>query len=350
MIRSILGRLSAEPRHRILVFNCHEAWVYQLQGLDLELDIITKLPGRQVQGWDEAMRPFPSNARLLSLDEAKGIGGGWHCIVCSNVSDLLDAKDLRGPRMLILHGTLDGRMREEPTSLSSTEIQTRLAAYCRLNHVHVVAVSRSKGLTWGFSEDIVPVSVDVSDYSPATGELREGIRVSNNVNLRPTVLMWDFHQAAFGDLPIRLVGRNPDIPGVEPSKNWAELKELLRVRRFFIHTATPSLEDGFNMATLEAMATGLPILGNRHPTSPIEQGVSGFLSDDPFELRGFAERLLDDRELAMQMGQAARRTAEERFGARQFRNSFAASIERARTLHKSQFTSRRPAHTKPKRG
>ena len=39
------------------------------------------------------------------------------------------------------------------------------------------------------------------------------------------------------------------------------------------------------MATVEAMAAGMPIIGNRHPDSPVEHGVNGFLSDDPAELK-----------------------------------------------------------------
>lgn len=71
------------------------------------------------------------------------------------------------------------------------------------------------------------------------------------------------------------------MPGVEAAKNWDNLKEMLQLHRFYIHTADPRYEDGVNMATLEAMAAGMPVLGNRHPTSPIEHGKSGFLSDNP---------------------------------------------------------------------
>ncbi len=84
------------------------------------------------------------------------------------------------------------------------------------------------------------------------------------------------------------------------------------------------------MATLEAMAAGLPVLGNRHPTSPVEHGVNGFLSDDPAELRGYAERLLADHELAGWMGQAARKTVIKRFSSVRFREDFSRSIEFAR--------------------
>lgn len=84
------------------------------------------------------------------------------------------------------------------------------------------------------------------------------------------------------------------------------------------------------MATLEAMAAGLPVLGNVHATSPVEHGVSGFLSDDPLELRGYAQRLLADRSLAATMGEAARKTVATRFSVAQFRENFSRSIETAR--------------------
>jgi len=84
------------------------------------------------------------------------------------------------------------------------------------------------------------------------------------------------------------------------------------------------------MATVEAMAAGLPVLGNRHPTSPIKHGASGFLSDHPDELRHYAQILLEDRGLARLMGQRARKTAREQFSLRRFRQAFLRSIEIAR--------------------
>jgi glycosyltransferase involved in cell wall biosynthesis len=79
------------------------------------------------------------------------------------------------------------------------------------------------------------------------------------------------------------------------------------------------------MATLEAMAAGLPVLGNCHP-----HGKSGFLSDDPQALRAYAQRLLADRDLAQHMGQEARRTVAERFSPDTFKRAMLQSIETAR--------------------
>ena len=156
------------------------------------------------------------------------------------------------------------------------------------------------------------------------------MRICNFISSRRKILIWDLHDKAFEGLPVKLVGHNPDIPGVSAAADWDELKMLTKSHRFYIHTADPHYEAGFNMATVEAMAGGMPILGNKHPTSPIKHGVSGFLSDNPEELRMFAKILLEDKELANLMGLQARKTAIEQFSMSRFAWAFSSSIEKAR--------------------
>jgi hypothetical protein len=50
-------KLRDKMNGRLLVLNCHEAWVYQLRRLDMPMDIVVGLPGRYTAGWDEGMRP-----------------------------------------------------------------------------------------------------------------------------------------------------------------------------------------------------------------------------------------------------------------------------------------------------
>jgi glycosyltransferase involved in cell wall biosynthesis len=177
---------------------------------------------------------------------------------------------------------------------------------------------------------IVSLTANPAEYLPWIGELACGLRVSNFVLRRARTLRWDFHARAFAGLPITLVGHNPEFPGVRASSSWAELKQTFRRHRFFIHTAEPELEDGYNMATLEAMAAGLPVVGNRHPTSPIVHGVSGFLSDDPAELNKFAGMLLAERSLAGEMGRAAQQTVLDKFSGAAFRDGMLREMRVAR--------------------
>ena len=58
--------------------------------------------------------------------------------------------------------------------------------------------------------------------------------------------------------------------------------------------------------------------------------MSGFLSDDPAELRNYAKMLLDDRDLAAQMGRQARLTIQDKFSSQLFAEQLRRSIETAR--------------------
>jgi len=332
--------------HRLLVFDCHEAWVYQLRAIGRGLDVIVGLPGRANTGWDTSMRPLPPNARCLQLADVLAAHELYDCIIAHNLSDLLDVKSLQGPRLLVIHGTLGGMILDQHTSTPPDELRRAVSQYVRMIGAHVMAVSHLKGRSWGLDEDVVLLSADPADYLPFSGDLARGLRVANQIHRKTRTLDWDFHEKAFGGLPLTLVGHNDDMSGVYPASDWGDLKRILRRHRFFIHTADPSLEDGYNMATLEAMAAGLPVLGNCHPTSPVRHGVSGFLSNDPQDLRGYAWQLLRDRNLAIQMGAEARRTVAELFSAEQFKAGITRSIEIARAKWLEFCDSRLAIHAK----
>ena len=313
--------------NRLLVFDCHEAWVYQLQALPLSMDVVIGLRGRHIDGWDSNMRPVPANARLIRAEDALRNSQGYRCVVAHNLTDLLETKTLDCPRLLVAHETLEGALQEQRATVSAGQFREAVAKFVRMTGTHVVAVSKLKGRSWGFEDDIVSPSVDPAHYLAWKGDVDRGLRVSNHIQRRPGILLWEFHKKAFDGLPVTLVGRNEDMAGVYPSKCWEELKSTFSQHRFYIHTADPRLEDGYNMAMLEAMAAGLPVLGNYHPTSPVEHGVSGFLSDDPAKLRGYARQLLADRDLAARMGKAARETIAKRFSAPRFKQGFMRSLE-----------------------
>jgi hypothetical protein len=325
-------------KNRLLTFNSHEAWVYQLSALDYALDIVVGLNGRHKKTWDTRIRPIPVNAKLIDLTEAQTSSTQYACIIAHNTTDLLDVRHRLDPRILVLHLPIEARQAEEDSIISPPQMRKLLHKYTSLVGSHVVAVSAFKGKSWGFTQDVVPFGFEPGDYPPCSGDTVCAIRVCNFVQRRRKFLLWNFHEKAFQGLPVRIVGYNPEMPFAGPSQNWNHLKGMFQSHRFFIHTADPELEDGYNMATIEAMAAGLPVLGNYHPSSPVIHGVSGFLSDDPLKLRGYAKLLLGNRQLAMQMGMQARKTAREHFSINAFKKSFEKSIRMAQ--QKNQAASR----------
>ncbi|MBL7152244.1 MAG: glycosyltransferase [Phycisphaerae bacterium] len=327
---STYGQQEPNRTRTLLVFNCHEAWVSQLAVLGYELDIIVGLKGQYKDTWDQQMRPVPPNSRLLSLSDAIQADTGYYCIIAHNISDLLDVKLRPEPRLMVIHSTLEGRAIEEKSDVQPEKMKEMLHKYMELVGGHVVSVSMLKGESWGFGDDVVPFCVDPDDYPPYSGGKACGLRICSFVESRKKILLWDVHEKAFDGLAVRIVGHNPGLPGISAARDWGHLKELLQSHRFYIHTADPHLEDGYNMATVEAMAAGMPILGNKHPGSPVKHGLSGFLSDDPSELRKFASMLLENRQLAVTMGRQARKTVIERFSTESFKEAFLQSVETAR--------------------
>ena len=91
--------------------------------------------------------------------------------------------------------------------------------------------------------------------------------------------MWDFYEQAFGAVPVHLVGHNPGMESVRPAENWDDLKRLLSQHRFYIHTADPRYEDGYDIPMLEAMAVGKPVIctpvGAHREV--IRDGINGFV-------------------------------------------------------------------------
>ena len=230
---------------RLLVFNCHEAWVYQLRLLAKPMDIIVGLRGRHTLEWDITMRPVPPNSRLVSLREVLNEKETYDCIIAHNLSDLLDDKALPGPRILFLHIALEGVILEQGSRTGPDEFRHAVRQFTERVGAHVVAGSALKGKSWGFGDDIVPVTADSRDYLPWRGDLAQGLRLSNYILRRARTLRWDFHEQAFAGLPITIVGHNPESPGARASQDWKELKEILSRHRFFVHTAEPGLEDGY---------------------------------------------------------------------------------------------------------
>jgi len=200
----------------LLVFNCHEPWVYQLGILGCNLDIIIGLKGRYKQTWDEQMRPLPARSRLITLPEALRSTTSYYCIITHNIVDLLDIKSRPEPRLIVLHSALQGRAEEEKSHVPTQQMRQMLHTYLELIGGHAVATSMFKGESWGLAEDIVHFGIDPDEYLPYSGEKACGLRVCNFIESRKKILP----NAACWTQPEYAVGRGRQELG-SPKKDTA---------------------------------------------------------------------------------------------------------------------------------
>jgi glycosyltransferase involved in cell wall biosynthesis len=126
---------------------------------------------------------------------------------------------------------------------------------------------------------------------------------------------------------LRIVGGGPELPalraraaalGLEGTVAFlGEVADAEAVRREYLAAdlfCLPSLQEGFGIVFLEAMAAALPIVATRAAAIPevVPEGEVGLLVPprDPEALAAAMDRLLGDAELRRRLGEAGRRRVE----------------------------------------
>ncbi|MCW5948149.1 MAG: glycosyltransferase family 4 protein [Pyrinomonadaceae bacterium] len=174
---------------------------------------------------------------------------------------------------------------------------------------------------------VVPLGVDHQRFSPINRHFQANERMKvlyvGRLELLKGVqyLLEAFTQIKTPEIELHLVG--PVLQEIQPIlRTFADerifvhghlegpkLASVYRESDIFVF---PSINDGFGMVILEAMASGLPTIATVNTAAPdiISDGVDGFIVPirDARALRDRIERLLDDTELRSSIGLRARET------------------------------------------
>ena len=170
---------------------------------------------------------------------------------------------------------------------------------------------------------------DPADYGGWTGEQRRVITFAQHMKDRDQACNFSFFEEATRDFPRHLFG-----PGNEHIGDWTSGKisaeqQMVeyRTNRAYFYTGTHPASYTLNF--MEAWMTGTPIvaIGSERGNAGyfpghdlyeiphlIDNGVTGFVSNNLEKLRGYVQALLDDKELADNISKAGRKRAIEIFG------------------------------------
>lgn len=152
---------------------------------------------------------------------------------------------------------------------------------------------------------------------PYSGELEKGIVVINNITRRGRRLGYDLFLEARKHIPLDLVGMGAKDAGGLGEIPLAELPAFMTQYRFFFN---PIRYTSLGLSVCEAMMAGMPIVGmaTTEMVTAVENGVSGFVHTDIRRVIGVMKDLLANREVALKLGEGARRKALERFNIERF--------------------------------
>lgn len=109
-----------------------------------------------------------------------------------------------------------------------------------------------------------------------------------------------------------------ETPGLSKMADNADhLKELYRKASVFLNT---TLWSSCPFSLLEAMSVGCPIVTTATTSIPefIKNGENGFITNDPVLMKQYLKKLIEDKEMAIEIGTAGRETVLKQFGQQQF--------------------------------
>ena len=308
-------------RLKILTTNHHSSYLYLLSHTGHEFHVI------DYEGWGKIQqRPVPSNVILYPSNIYVNMCD-FDCVIGHKPFHDLMTFGIRAmmrkvPYIQVIHGWRQRtgyRRSLLRRFLKAVYGTTILAIASRSLLFHLVFISDMARASWGLPGSVIYPGIPIKEFKKYAGTDKRLLIVGNNLHREH----FDFEALMFAakDLPIRIIGVNPKIPGSEIVSSWDALKEAYsRCRAYLNLTRIP--EDGYNLATLEAMATGMPVLTLRHPTSPIVDRYNGLVANDRFELVAKGRWLLQDHDLARALGLNALRTVEERFNIERFVNDW----------------------------
>lgn len=149
-----------------------------------------------------------------------------------------------------------------------------------------------------------------------SGELDKGIVVINNLPSRGRLLGLDVFLEAKQQIPLDLVGMGTGELGLGEVLH-PQLPAFQSRYRFFFN---PIRYTSLGLAICEAMMMGIPIVGlaTTELSAVIDNGYSGFIHTDIDYLVEKMQLLINDRELAKEIGANGREVAMKRFNIERF--------------------------------
>lgn len=294
-------------RLKILTWHTHGSYLYYLTQAPHDFYVLSKPDRPPGYGGRCGHIPWGDNVIDLPVSEAKD--ARFDCILFQDDQQYLDdqyrylSEAQRAlPKIYLEHDP----PREHPTDLRHPVDDPS---------VLLVHVTPFNALMWDSGRTptrVIEHGVKVPADIRYRGDLPRGLVVINNIASRGRRLGGDIFRQAREAVPIDLVGMGATEAGGIGEIEHAQLPAFAAKYRFFFN---PIRYTSLGLAVIEAMMVGLPVvaLATTEMATVIQNGVSGYASNDTRILMARMKDLIADPAHARRLGESARRQALERF-------------------------------------
>ena len=308
-IRSILRRQQRQEPLNILTFCTHERYEQKLCQTGHNFYAINY--GKE---WDTDYGKIPENYYIVREIPSYI---NFDLILCHTACDRLGIAynirdDFNIPILLHMHTLPDIR------SDVTTQINQLQEAASNVDHKNFI--SEFSMNAWGYTSQgasFIEHGIETDFWNIDTEAERENVCLSvvNDWPNRDWCCGWELWQHTIAVntenmLPVKVCGKSPGLS--EPAQSIEHLRQIYQTSKIFYNT---SLHSPVPTSFLEAMSCGCAVVSTATCMIPeiIEHEKNGLISNDPNELRQFLERLLQDDDLASDLGKEARNTMVEKY-------------------------------------
>jgi glycosyltransferase involved in cell wall biosynthesis len=287
---------------RILSYNFHAGYDYLLAKLDAEFLLTSK--------WNDHARPKPDNCNVIGLEKADKMIENKEIdfvLVHSNIHRGSMVKALKSgiPSAYLAHS------RNESYTLKKQYYFSFYLNRLKRNYpFDAVFIRWSNKCCYNLDGVTILHGIDTSEFGPWNPQTINLVTVSHAIKYRDHIHP-GFLQLAAQTGNFILIGAENEVDGAQcvVPNNFTELKDLYSSNLAYLNLLTEP-ESGSNLALLEAMATGMPIITIRHPESPISHRWNGMVIEEPEEFEHAYNELILNKDFAHYLGQNARKTIE----------------------------------------
>ena len=341
---------TAQPR--ILTFNFHEPYLCLLARTGLEFDVGNYAEGPLARQWQSNFRAKPDNLCLVPEQtwRADLDAGRYDVVLTHNEMNAMTVARAPANKLLLCHNrrtflnttaTIDAGADPMATFAHLLDMLQELFEF--------VFISESKRDDYGIPGRVIRPGIDVEESGGYTGETARVLRVGNTMVDRNLMFDVPLQEAVCQGLPNEVLGFNPKLPDARVAADYGALLNAYRTLRCMLHVSRQEFEDGYNLAMLEAMGCGMPVVALANRTSPITDGVDGFTSYDAVVLRERLEALLENLDLARETGARGREVVARDFPLDDFTEKWREALFEAAEGNPAARQKRRPPPPHPER-
>ncbi len=321
-INSIIRQATRKKNDRLKVITAvtHEAFEENLSKTNCEFYAVQ---GKDIKPWTTAYRQIPENYHILPEGYLPDHISFDICLSQHKFGQFQILKPIASKLhipLISLEHTLtmpfwDNKMKAQLRNMTG-DINVFISDYSRK--------------AWGFDEEaeVIHHGIDTDLFKPLKKQ-KVILSVVNDFVNRGPICGFPMWKKCVKDLPVKLFGNTPGLS--KPASSVKELAEAYGSSLIFLNTSVIS---PIPTSLLEGMAAGCCPVSTSNCMIPeiIQHGKNGFLTNDDAEMRKYLELLLNDEELALRMGRAARQTILDNFGLDAFVNNWNLLFQRASNI------------------